>query len=256
MNVSSNIPTELKSFWKLFDQWSYRYDYATVFDDFLTMCIPNFSFEESFATDRDRVKEKYEEKEIQYFRECFFEMLNVYQDQLSTRSWYDFFGELYQSITSNWKSQRMGQFFTPEPVCDVITASILGDNVKDGETVNDPACGSSRMLLSAHGKTIYDNKKLYLVGQDVDPMCCKMSVLNFVFHGAEGEILCMNTLSNEFRFGYRVKTYPGFPVPAILRISSENIRLVEKEEREIKTIEPIKEDDIKDLEYAQGELFL
>jgi len=82
MGIERDIPSELKPFWKIFDKWCYRWDYATVFDDFLTMCIPNFSLSQRYADERDRVKEKYNEKEIQYFRECFFEMVRVYQDQL------------------------------------------------------------------------------------------------------------------------------------------------------------------------------
>lgn len=256
MGIERDIPRELKQFWKIFDNWCYRWDYATVFDDFLTMCIPNFSLSEQYAVERDKVKEKYNEKEIQYFRDCFSEMVRVYEDQFQTNSWYDFFGEIYQTITSGYKSQKMGQFFTPAPVCDMIARSIIGDKITSGQTVNDPACGSSRMLLAAHGLTIYNGKRLYLVAQDVDPMCCKMSVLNFIFHGCEGEVLCMNTITMDYRFGYKVKPIPGMPIPMIIPISLEQSSLFEKKaEPKLKLVKTEQQDKPIEVEYVQGELF-
>lgn len=257
MGIERDIPSELKPFWKIFDKWCYRWDYATVFDDFLTMCIPNFSLSQRYVDERDRIKEKYNEKEIQYFRECFSEMVRVYQDQFQTNSWYDFFGELYQAITSGYKSQKMGQFFTPAPVCDMIAKSVIGDNVTSGQTVNDPACGSSRMLLAAHGMSIYEGKKLYLIAQDVDPMCCKMSVLNFIFHGCEGEILCMNTITMDYRFGYKVKSIPGIAIPMVTPLSLEHSSLFErKTETTLRLIKTENKETPVEVEYVQGELFV
>ncbi len=70
-----------------------------------------------------------------------------------------------------------------------------------GLTVNDPACGSGRMLL-AFNNVAPGN---YLVGQDLDHICTKMTAINMALHGCQGQAVNGNSLNPEdFRFGFEV----------------------------------------------------
>jgi type I restriction-modification system DNA methylase subunit len=108
-------------------------------------------------------------------------------------------GELYMQAISNGHN---GQYFTPEPICDMMSIISVGENSTPGQTVCDCACGSGRMLLAA-AKV---NRSMHLYGADLDLTCCKMALLNLLLNSLTGEIAHMNTLSNEFYRGFNVCT--------------------------------------------------
>jgi hypothetical protein len=84
--------------------------------------------------------------------------------------------------------------------------------------VNDCACGSARMLLSAHVKS---KGNLICIGQDLDEVSCKMATLNFWSHGVRGSILQQDTLTLQFYQAWRVNNYlyHGIPIPHIELVS-------------------------------------
>jgi type I restriction-modification system DNA methylase subunit len=92
-----------------------------------------------------------------------------------------------------------GQYFTPTPICDMISAMTIGDNSQPGQTVCDCACGSGRMLLAA----AKINRHMRFYGADLDIACCKMALVNMMLHSLTGEIAHMNTLSNDFYTGFK-----------------------------------------------------
>lgn len=218
MNISRHIPPELKSFWNVFDKLSYARDYTTIFDDFLTMCIFNFSKDnQNFKMDRDQALKKYEKKELNLFNECFREMILTFNNIFSVKEfqWYDFFGTLYETITSSYKSQAMGQFFTPPPVVDAMVKII---NPGKNETVNDPACGSGRQLIAAH----IHSGGCYVYGQDLDFICVKMTALNMFFHGCNGEVVWGNSLDlMSYKKGFRISPHEFLPMPFINEMQKE-----------------------------------
>ena len=117
-------------------------------------------------------------------------------------------GELYMQAISNGHN---GQYFTPEPICGMISAMTIGESIENRETICDPACGSGRMLLAAAKQ----NRHSKFYGADLDITCCKMALVNMLLNSLKGEIAHMNTLSNEFYTGYSVNTIivDGFHVP-------------------------------------------
>lgn len=117
-------------------------------------------------------------------------------------------GELFMLAIS---SGHNGQFFTPTPICEMLSAMSIGETLEDNKTVCDPACGSGRMLLAAAKL----NRHALLYGADLDITCCKMALLNMLLNSLQGEIAHMNTLSNEFYTGYKVSTalVDGFHMP-------------------------------------------
>lgn len=141
-------------------------------------------------------------------------------------SWFDAWGDLFMSLTP--KGGLRGQFFTPSNIADLMT-QITIDGDLNGErlckgfgrrvVISDPAAGSGRNLLSAHVKMIEQNKeKPYLIAEDIDLDCCRMSAVNMMVHGCFGEVVCHDTLAepNGLRVGFIVNEglYPfpnGFP---------------------------------------------
>jgi len=97
----------------------------------------------------------------------------------------DILGDIYMEYISHGE---MGQFFTPAPICDLMT-QITG--VKDRETVADPCCGSGRLLISA-GKL---NPSAHCVGVDISPMCAKMAAINMWLFNLNADIYHGDSLS-------------------------------------------------------------
>ncbi len=77
-----------------------------------------------------------------------------------------------------------------------------GDTLQDGQKVLNPACGSGRMLLAAAKR----NRFAKFYGADLDIACCKMALINMLLNSLQGEIAHLNSLSNEFYRGYKVRT--------------------------------------------------
>ncbi|MGC3971623.1 MAG: N-6 DNA methylase [Pirellulales bacterium] len=66
--------------------------------------------------------------------------------------------------------------------------------------INDPSCGSGRMLLEASSI----NPHVELVGQDVDSRAARMTAINLGLRGRYGWVVCGNSLTGETSFAYRV----------------------------------------------------
>lgn len=135
--------------------------------------------------------------------------------------WYDALGMLYEYLASQYKKSYLGQFFTPPEICDLSTRITVGEKTTARVRVNDPACGSGRMLLSFNAY----NPGGLLYGEDLDPVCAKMTALNMAIHGCQGQVFCCNSLTlDDWRFGYQVNYYHRFgapPVPHLWPIRKE-----------------------------------
>lgn len=153
------------------------------------------------------------------YSEMLGEWLIQLNEDLETRPYSDRLGLFYEElIVSYSKSKNLGQFYTPDNVSDLMNdLSLINNDFHEG-FVNDCACGSARMLLSAHVKSKGD---LICIGQDIDEISCKMAVLNFWSHGVRGSILHQNTLTGEYYSAWRINTYlyHGLPIPHIELVS-------------------------------------
>ena len=58
-------------------------------------------------------------------------------------------------------------------------------------TVNDPCCGSGRMLLAAAELQPH----WHFIGQDVDVRCVRMTAINLALRNIYGHVVCGNTLT-------------------------------------------------------------
>lgn len=93
-----------------------------------------------------------------------------------------------------------GQFFTPNPVCELMAELTTGGDGEESRSVNDPACGSGRFLLSVGKK----HHNWEFVGQDVDHRCTQMTAINLGLNGLKGWAVWQNTLTLECHRVYRI----------------------------------------------------
>ena len=183
---------------------------------------------------------KFDKKETPAFYEMFQMVVKLYCQEIPNHGWYDPFGDLYMSIHSSGGGK--GQFFTPPCVCDVCSRTTIEglNKPKGGMTpfgeriiINDCAAGSGRMPLAGYSALLEKMqkecgytpaeakaKRPYLVCEDLDYNCVKMSAINMAMHGCFGEAVCHDTLQepDTVKLGYIINEamYP-FPtdVPSI-----------------------------------------
>ncbi|QTE35881.1 N-6 DNA methylase [Mucilaginibacter gossypii] len=177
----------------LFEQYAYTQNYAVALNDFIDYFLLGFRYYET----GDEQKQALETLISHPKRKLLSNMLIEVGERFENFN--DPLGELYETLISKGKN---GQFFTPDPIADLLTALVYDSNVKQGDKVLDPACGSGRMLLSAAKR----NRHQLFYGADIDPLCCKMALMNMLLHSLTGEIVHMDSLSNKFFQGYIVGT--------------------------------------------------
>lgn len=138
---------------------------------------------------------------------------------LMTETRKDLLGDLFQGAITYGER---GQFMTPEPICDMMAQMNVPneDTGLDGRrTVNDPCCGSGRMLLSV--AKLQPN--WHFIGQDVDLRCVRMTAINLALRNHYGHVIHGNTLTvtNELTYetgrvqvwGNAIRKVNRVPVP-------------------------------------------
>lgn len=120
-------------------------------------------------------------------------------------------GDLFMEFISKGKN---GQYFTPMDICRFMQQLVFGELEKENTTpknVNDPACGSGRMLLAA----AVPNKNLHCYGTDIDDQCCRMAAANMILHNLIADIACGNELTMKFSHGYLIRRSLIFNFPTL-----------------------------------------
>lgn len=180
-------------------------DPIKVFDDALTYVLCQLS------TGEVKVAWEHNEEHNKAFADFTMAYLDYLAEQLEKTFWCDAWGDAFMDLAGQFKSFR-GQFFTPPGVANLcsMTASTFGTLVFEREVINDCACGSARMLLAAQEQA-YKNGHLppYLIGEDIDGMCCKMAAINLCVHGCQGEVIRHDTLKDPDGglYGYVINEY-------------------------------------------------
>lgn len=195
-------------------------DAIKVLDDALTYLIALLCINEATG-----IRWEYGPEETRAYADFAAIYMDFLDKQLKERFWYDAWGDMFMENSGNFKSFR-GQFFTPAAISD-LCAKISGNNLLmlSGRTViNDCACGSARMLLAAEREAFSRGEpQPYLVGEDIDGICCKMAAVNLAVHGCLGEVIRHDSLKEpgELRYGYIINESlaSGHKFPSI-RISS------------------------------------
>lgn len=162
---------------------------------------------------------KYDKSTQGLITELFSDIFVLLTSQLDgTARFNDYLGELYmRSETSN---KHSGQFFTPYNVSRAC-AEISIDKEKamrcmeqnEVLTLNEPACGSSGMIIAA-ADVLYNqcdfniSHNLFVECSDIDSRCVHMSYLQLAFTGIPAVIYRRNTLSME--------TWERWETPALI----------------------------------------
>jgi len=223
MGYLTDGPPELKPMIDVIkDFGQYRFDPADIFQDFINYCIGCFLLHGDQET-ATQLRKKYGD-DYDKFYDLFAAWITLMSKEMAKKEWYDALGLLYEYLASSGKKSALGQFFTPEGLCDLLTFINTPATAGTGKIINDPACGSGRTLLSYNA--ILPNN--YFFGEDLDPICAKMAALNFAVHGIQGQITCMDTLGqNQWKFCFqsnRLHSKGGPPIPHLERISFDNSR--------------------------------
>lgn len=127
--------------------------------------------------------------------------------------WLDFFGGLYEEMyQTRGKASVLGQFFTPEHLCDLLTKCAASG---DERCINDPACGSERTLLAHFARSGFSPSGYY-IGEDIDTISVKMCALNMMAHGMRGRVVRHDTLKSPLYFDYGFELNEiRYPMPTI-----------------------------------------
>jgi type I restriction-modification system DNA methylase subunit len=164
-------------------------------------------------------------------------LINIGED-LEKKPFADAFGDCFMELFSN---DCKGQFFTPENVSKMMCRMTLDYKAQSEkrETINDPACGSGRTLLSAAELL---ERNCFLVGQDLDQYCVWMTTCNFILHSIEGDVIHGNTLTNDLYAIYKVRLHPILRLPYLivedLRHIKNVIALANEAEKQIAKRKP------------------
>jgi type I restriction-modification system DNA methylase subunit len=188
----------IADFKTLFERLSYSQDYSTTFSSFLDFALIQLAphLTDAFKDEADRLERMYKVKDAETMAQLFMNW-SIASDN-DGDGFYDALGDLFMECVS---FGRNGQFFTPQPICDMMAQLNYGEDLKPGQRVCDPACGSGRTLLSM-GKL---ERRLKFYAADNDHTCVKMAVLNFLVNSMEGEVAWMNTLTMEHYKSYHIK---------------------------------------------------
>ena len=196
-------------------------DFAIIFDEWLDWMIAFFDRDNVLRHDCDfsKICDEMKESNETYYK-CFTSSAKETAKQIEEKGWFDAFGTIYEEkVKTGYKASSMGQFFTPESLCDGIAKMLY---TKERTFVCDPACGSGRLPLAMWGNIDKDKFHYFVLG-DLDPLSCKMSALNMMLHGMFGIVERRDALRMDFFGGYVINEmcYP-FPcaIPSI-RVADE-----------------------------------
>lgn len=176
---------------------------AAAFEDWLTAMVCALAAEtkewEYLAMVERHKAGKAGRRGVDLMGQMFGQLVNA-----MTESDADVLGDLFQgSITYG----ENGAYFTPESVTKLLAQMSIDPDARpeNGKPilVNDPCCGTGRMLLEASNINPY----VELVGQDIDARCTKITAINLGLRGRYGWVLCGNSLSGDTKFAYRIGSF-------------------------------------------------
>ena len=154
--------------------------------------------------------ERYTKDEVNDLCSAFASLVN----EMQQNPFHDVLGSYYETINSKSARDGRGEFFTPEPISELL-AMISFDVEKiitdtKPVTVSEPACGSGGMILqmakrlsperTGREKSYVD--LLRVTAQDLSPVACDMTYVNTTLWGIPAQILRGNTLTGKFDKGW------------------------------------------------------
>lgn len=151
------------------------------------------------------VAKRYQQEELKQFAiayACLVEEMNAHE-------FTDILGPYYSEIGSNFTRQNRGEFYTPQPVCEMMARMIVDVDkvVEEGKplSVNEPAGGSGGAILAlaklfAPSKTV---DLLRVTCQDISKLACDMAYINLTLWGVPARIIHGDTLRMTIEHDWR-----------------------------------------------------
>lgn len=90
----------------------------------------------------------------------------------------DVLGIVYQALSNEGKKASLGSYFTPPEIVD----GIVSENIKSGQKVLDPCCGTGQFLLS-FADHLHEPDSI--LGIDIDPTAVRIARLNLLLRFSE-----------------------------------------------------------------------
>lgn len=224
--MSNRPPSDIAPWVKIFEGSAlYKHDYSRLFEDWLEIMLCCFANRKQEARYLEIIK-RYSREELDMLGALMREYLRLVCEKTDNGGWYDALGMIYEWLSSNWKRSGLGQFFTPEGVCEFMAQSL-----QPGlhESLMEPCAGSGRMVLAARrSKKVLEQERArgedglllpagLTVAVDVDPVCVKMTAVNLFLHGIKAEVVCANTLDPyAYRFAYHTHARLYWPFVTFL----------------------------------------
>lgn len=201
-----------ESFTQIMNQLARRHGVQALFSDFLHLCICAFSHG-AMEDEYHNTIRKYEKPEAYRISEALGAL--VIEMTGDGCGMIDILGTYFEENISHGHN---GQFFTPQPICDLMAG--FNQPIAPLQRILDPACGSGRMLLSA----AKINRFARFYGADNDRTCAQMTVINLFLNNLYGEVAWMDSISNQFYRGWAIEpTIKG--VPRIREIAERESRI-------------------------------
>lgn len=208
--VTAHTTTEhIRNFVKCFEKLHNNYNGFTIFSDFLAISALEISNAVNPTDERKqrytKTLNKYKDDEKKLFADMFAcivaEMHPVAGD---IPQYYDVLGELFGGLElhDSWK----GQFFTPQPVSDVMARITLREHEEDIEKRGyisslEPCIGGGANVIGLVNAMFLKGynpcKQLLVTAYDLDERCIYMSYIQLSLMGIPAMIQQRNTLTNE-----------------------------------------------------------
>lgn len=156
-----------------------------LFDEFLSLQLSFFC-----NNPNDRQKKLYDRmRRDDEYRRAFTGCMTAYGD--AAEDCRDPLGEMFMLRISHGHN---GQFFTPENVC-IMMAQCMG---VQSESLNDPTCGSGRMLLAGLKVAREAGHEPEVHANDLSYTCAQMTLLNLCANTASGMVTCGDGLRLDY----------------------------------------------------------
>lgn len=142
---------------------------------------------------------------------------------------WDGLGLVYEALyKSKGKADALGQFFTPETICDLMARCSHTPSDK-AETINDCACGSGRTLLAMRCQELAmrRNRNIYY-GEDIDSVSVRMCALNLMIYGCRGMVTRMDTLKYVGKWDCYVLNEVRYPIPTPYYSIRKAVRVIDE----------------------------
>ncbi|MGH7204410.1 MAG: N-6 DNA methylase [Candidatus Levyibacteriota bacterium] len=207
--------------WKQLEEiHRFGYSFTTIFSDFIDLCLfplLSLTYNMQFADVIERLQQNqlagtYEDEYMQlvkkypenntkekgkrpadYFKNAWGMLLKETHEAQR-----DILGELFMVYISHGEH---GQFFTPQPISDMMALIVNGEGRGERKTVSDPAGGSGRFFISI----AKHNKNLHYYGVDLSPICAKMTALNMWLFNLTADIYHGDSLSMKMHHVWKIR---------------------------------------------------